>query len=573
MRCRNKRTRPAGGINCRQLALPGATSALLFLLVGYILFPLLKTLETSLYDGKIFSLQHYGLLLFNEAYRQPVLNSILLGFLTMVICGLIGTLLAFLIHFFALPFKAILDKLLLLPMLLPGIIIVFSSVQLYGESGLVTKGLEFLLGLEKPPLRLSGLPGILFIHACTQYVYFYITVSIALGHIDLSVIESARSLNASKSRILRSIILPFLKPALLAAGAMTFMTGIGSFTAPSIIGGSYKVLTTQILLAKANNYMGIAATQVVILVCVSILLFAVFRYYEKKAQFTASLKRVPIQPVRIRNPLLRYCIYLVTSAVVTTILLPIVTIILLSFVPSGSWMVSYYPSEFSLENYQDIFTKSRKLAPFINSILMAFAAAGAGILIALPASYIVARSQSRLKAVVEFLTILPWAVPASAIAINIINAFSEASVFSFGAVLVGSSLLLPLGYLIKSLPLMVRTINISFGQLHDSYLDASKSLGAGKLTSFIRITLPVISPGIVAGFLLVFIRSLGEYTVSVFLYNASNKPVSIAMVNGIFEYNIGLAMAYGSLLLLLTALLSLLIGRSLAGFLKAKEAG
>jgi iron(III) transport system permease protein len=543
-------------------------ATLLFFLVGYILFPVLKTLEVSLVKDGALSVATYVMVLTSEAYRQPVINSILLGFLTMIVCGLIGTVLAFFVHFFEFPCKSLVDKLLLLPMLLPGIIIVFAFVQLYGESGIVTKTVQFALGLERPPLRISGLPGILFIHAYTQYVYFYISVSIAIRHIDISVVESARILGASKSRILFTIIVPFLAPALISAGVMTFMTGIGSFTAPSILGGGFKVLTTQMLLAKANNYMDIAATQVVTLVVISLLLFSVFRVYEAKSRFTASVKVVPLQPVAIRSGAVRGLSLAVAAFLIVTILLPVATIIVLSFVPSGSWMVSYFPTDFSFQNYIDIFSSSRKFEPFLNSIVMALVAAGAGVLIAVPSSYLIVKSTIRLKWVVEMLTMLPWAVPASAIAINIINAFNGPSVFTFNAVLVGTSILLPLGYLVKSLPLAVRVLNLSLEKLNETYIEVSTSLGAGKFMTFVRVVLPMLSPGLMAGFLLIFIRCIGEYTISVFLFNASNRPISIAMVNAVFEYNIGLAMAYGSLLVVLTAFLSMAMSRFMGAFFK-----
>ena len=86
--------------------------------------------------------------------------------------------------------------------MMPGIIIVFAFVQLYGESGLVTKTLESVLNLKEAPYTFTGLPGILFIHALTQYVYYYITVSLAIKQIDSSVIESARNLGASKLKVL-----------------------------------------------------------------------------------------------------------------------------------------------------------------------------------------------------------------------------------------------------------------------------------------------------------------------------------------------------------------------------------
>ncbi|WP_163338162.1 iron ABC transporter permease [Desulfopila sp. IMCC35008] len=536
---------------------------LLLFLFGYILFPALKTLETSLTANGAFSFIHYKEFFTNETSRLPLLNSVTLGLLSVIACGSMGTSLAFAINFYEFPGRSVADKLLLLPLVMPGIIIVFAFVQLYGESGMVTKLLQLLLGMESPPFTLSGLTGILVIHAYTQYIYFYITVSIAIKQMDYSAIESASNLGASQTRVFFSIILPFLKPAIIAAAAMTFISGAGSFTAPSIIGGNFKVLTTQILLSKANNYMGIAATQVSILTSISILFFIVFRIYEAKSQFTSSVKGVLFRPVAIRNSLYRILIRSIVWIIIGSILLPMMTIVLVSFVPSSSWMVDYFPRVFTLDNYSAIFTSARKLQPFFNSSVMAIVAAGVGLIVAIPSSFVIVKTKLKAKWVVEFLTMLPWAIPPSAIAINIINAFNEPTIFSLNEVLVGTSILLPLGYLIRSLPIMVKTLNVSFQNLNEVYVEASKSLGGSNFDTFKNVAVPILFPGIWAGFLLIFIRSIGEYTVSVFLYNATNKPLSIAMVNGVFEYNLGLAMAYGTLLIVLTFLLSLIMSRFL----------
>ncbi len=534
---------------------------LLWFLIGYILYPALKTVAVSLTDNDVISLVHYSRFFASESNVTPLINSISLGFLTVIVCGIIGTALAFFVHYFDFPGKRIVDKLLLLPLILPGIVIVFAFVQLYGESGLVTKFIEWLFGLEGKPYDFSGLKGILFVHAYTQYVYFYISVSIAIKHIDYSVVESARNLGAAKTKIFTSVILPFISPALISSATITFISGIGSFTAPSIIGGGYRVLTTQILLSKANNYMEIAATQVVILTGISLFLFSIFRVYEEKAVFTSSVKGVSIQVVTIKNPLIRFLMLSTASILIVTILLPVFSILLMSFVKSQTLMVNIFPQEFTCENYLEIFIRSRKFAPFLNSIIMALLASLLGLAVAIPSSYLIVKTKSKLKWLVEILVMLPWVMPASAIAINIINAYNTPNIFSLNSVLVGTFILLPLGYFVRSIPLMVKTTSISFQNLNATYIEASKSLGASRIQTFIKIVLPMISPGLIAGFLLVFVRSIGEYTISVFLYTPSNKPVSIAVVNGIFEYNIGLAMAYGTLLILITTVLSSMISK------------
>ncbi len=534
---------------------------LLWLLVGAILYPALKTVEVSLTDSGMFSLLHYSRFFSSEANLLPLVNSVVLGFLTVVVCGAVGTALAFSIHYFAIPGRQLFDKLLLMPLILPGIVIVFAYVQLYGESGLVTASLKWLFGLPRAPYNFSGLGGILFVHASTQYVYFYLSVSIAIRHIDASVIESACNLGASKTKILTSVVLPFLAPALISSAIITFISGIGSFTAPSIIGGGYKVLTTQILLAKANNYMEVAATQVVILTALSLILFSLSRLYEKRAVFTSSVRGVAIQPVAIANPLMRLFVLIVSAALILIILLPVLTILLLSFVQSETMMVNIFPDRFSWGNYLEIFTRARKFAPFLNSTNMALLASLLGLAVALPSAYLIVKTRIQGKWLIEMLVMLPWAMPASAIAINTINAFNTPNVFVLNTVLVGTYFLLPLAYFVRSVPLIVKTITISLENFNEAYIEAAKSLGASRMQAFTGIVLPMISPGIIAGFLLVFIRSIGEYTISVFLYTPANKPISIAVVNGIFEYNIGLAMAYGTLLILVTTFASLVISK------------
>jgi iron(III) transport system permease protein len=537
------------------------TGLLLWILTGYILYPVLKTFEVSLIKDGVITLSHYMDFFNMSAYRMSLFNSVSLGLLTVVVCGLIGTALAFFVHFFDLPFGRVLDKLLLLPVVLPGLIIVFAFVQLYGESGLVTKTLELIFGLKEAPYVFSGLSGILFVHAYTQYVYFYMNVSIAIRHIDRYAIEAARNLGASNRQVLITVIFPFIKPALLASSVMTFMTGIGSFSAPSIIGGSYKVLTTQILLSKANNYMDVAATQVIILMGVSTMYLVLSRYYENRVKYIPSVRGVGIKPIRIQNTLLRGSVLVLTGMLAITILLPIVAIFVLSFVKPGTWMIEIYPKAFSLDNYIRIFTKSRSLAPFMNSLVMASIAAFFCMVVAIPAAYLTVKTDSRFKVLVEGLVMLPWALPSSAIAVNMINAFNHPSVFTGRKILVGGFILLPIAYFVSLLPLMFRTSVISLQNLNDVYIEASKSLRGGPVQTFRRIILPIVAPGMMGGTLLVIIRSIGEYTISAFLYTAGNKPVSIAMVNSIFDYKIGLAMAYGALVVAFTLVVSLIIGK------------
>ncbi|MCJ7691015.1 MAG: iron ABC transporter permease [Clostridiaceae bacterium] len=519
-------------------------SSVLSILGIFILYPALKTLMVSLQTDLGVSFSNYKYLFVTDGAFIAIVNTLLLGILTVIVCGVIGTFLAFFVHYFDTPFKSVLDKILLLPLVMPGLIIVFAFVQLYGESGLVTKTLEMVFRLDKPLYHFSGLNGILLVHAYTQYVYFYMNVSVAIKQLDRSVIEASKNLGASSWKVFYTIIIPFIIPALIGSSILTFMTGIGSFSAPSIIGGSFKVMTTQILLAKANRYLGIAAAQVVILSIVAMTYLGIARYYERKTALVTATRGTAIEPVKFKQGIFRGFMFIIAVFLVGMIILPVLTIVLLSFVKPGTWMIDIYPKELGLDNYIKIFSKARSFAPFLNSLKMALLASIASVSVAVPAAYIITKTNSITKPIVGFLVMLPFAMPSSAIAINMINGFSGS--------LVGKWIILPLAFIVSALPLAVRSTTLSYERLNNEYIDVSKNLGAADTQTFFRVVLPLISPGIWAGLILVFIRCLGEYTISAFLYTVSNKPISIAMVNGIFEYDIGLAMAYGSLVLIVT---------------------
>lgn len=520
---------------------------LLILLTGYILIPALKTFNLSFLEGGKLTLLHYKNFFSVKASVASLTNTILLGFSTVITCGVIGTLLAFLIGYFNFPCKGIVNKLLLIPVMVPGVIIVIAFIQLYGESGIITKSIENLFNLPNIPFKFTGFWGILFVHAYTQYIYFYMNVSIAIKHIDYSTIEAAKNLGAKNYQIFASIILPFIKPALIASSIITFITGIGSFSAPSLIGDKFRVLTTQILFAKSNNNLEGASVQVVLLMLAALTFLLVCRYYEKKSSFPWEVKGTSMKEVSIETPLLKFIFIAFTSILILFILLPVITIFILSFVKPGTWMVEIFPRDFSLDNYIKIFTRPSSLKPIINSVNMSALAGAMGVVLAVPCSYIIVKTKNKFRVLIEVLTMLPWTLPASAIAINLINIFNKPSVLSLNKVLVGSYILLPLSYFIGVLPLILRSVNISMYSLNTTYEEASKSLGASWVYTFRKITLPIIMPGIISGFLLGFVRCIGDYTSSAYLYTISNKPISVAMVNAVFEYEIGLAMAYGVL--------------------------
>ncbi|MEG2915843.1 MAG: ABC transporter permease subunit, partial [Oscillospiraceae bacterium] len=303
---------------------------LLWFLVGFILLPMLNTIGISFQTKNGFSIQNYINYVTNPNGFKTIKNTFVLGVSTVLICGLIGTALAVSINMVKIPYKKLINMLLMCPMMLPGVLIVISFIQLYGESGLITSACKLIFG--KMPYYLQGFWGILFVHAYTQYIYFYMNVSVAMSFIDSSTIESARGMGASKFHIFKTIIFPTILPAMLSSAIITFISGISSFSAPNLIGGNYKVLSTQIMYSKINNYMNIASMQVVLLMLMGISILFLIRYYERKFSVQRNLKATIFQPYKIKSPILSFLYQFAIWSIIILIILPIIATVVLSFV-------------------------------------------------------------------------------------------------------------------------------------------------------------------------------------------------------------------------------------------------
>lgn len=526
-------------------------TVLFWCLLGFILIPMINTVAHSFSMAGGYGVGNYVDYFHLDSNIKVIANTLTLGVLSVFVCGAVGTFLAVYMHFLELRYRRIIHTVLLSPMMVPGVIIVIAFIQLYGESGLVTKLVQQLLCLPKIPFRLGGLGGILFVHGYTQYVYFYLNVSVALKYVDYSCLEAARGLGASKRRVFFTVLLPALTPALIASSILTFISGIGSFSAPVLIGGRYRVLSTQIMQSKANNYLNLASMQVVILMLMGLTVMLIARYYEGKAAVETSVRAVPTPKSVIGNPLYRWMAKTLLGMTILMIVLPIGGIFLLSFVRSSSLMVDIFPRAVTLENYIHFFSRQRVLQPFLNSVSMAALTVFAGLLISVPAAYLAARRRNRVNRLVELLIMLPWSMPVSTIAINLINTFNVRNPFTFNQILVGTFWMLPMAYVITGLPLLMRTNIVALESFNQSLEDASRSLGATMLQTFARVTVPMVSPAILAGGALIFIRTLGEYTLSALLYGVHNRPIAIAMVNAMQEYDIGLSMTYGVMTILI----------------------
>ena len=473
---------------------------------------------------------------------------------SVALAAIIGVPLAFLFEWLEFPGRKTLGSLIALPAVLPPFVGVIAFLFLYGESGFVARAVQRVFGLEQAPWRLQGAGAILLVHAYSMYVYFYLFTRAGLAKLDASMLEAAQALGASRWSTLWRVTLPLLRPSLAGAALLVFMTAVGSFSAPYVFGGGFRVMTTQVVASKLNGELRLAEVESVALALVAIAGLVLLRRSEGDDIVTALGKGTAPRRRPIRGTGVRAIATTAGWALAVLLLLPHLTLTLISLVPYGTWTTETLPPVLSGVNYHRLFAEPERLRPLVNSLWMAAGSTFGALALALVASALVARGRpSRLRDVIEGLIALPWALPGTVFAIALLTTFSVHSPATLQWVLAGTTLLLPLAYLVRNLPVTGRALLAGYRQLDPGVEEAAASLGAGRWATFRRVTLPLLKPALAAGGSLAFVAALGDFVTSIVLYTYDNRPISIEIMASLRVSELGVAAAFGVILMVVSA--------------------
>src|SRR5262245_46382399 len=266
-----------------------------------VLYPNLFTFVDSFFPNGGFSLAAYERFFATPSGREALFNSVFISTATVVLSAAIGIPLAFVLHRYDFRGRRVLRALASAPVLLPPLVGVISFLFLYGESGIISRSIQIALGLDHPWPRLTGVPAILFVHAYSMYVYFFMFTSAGLERLDAAMEEAAETLGASPTEKLRRVTLPLLAPSFVGASLVTFMSSMASFSAPLIFGGGVRVLAVEIFNAKLNGNIPMALVETVILAVSSLSVLFLLRWYEGRYKYSLTGKGVSIRRAPIRS--------------------------------------------------------------------------------------------------------------------------------------------------------------------------------------------------------------------------------------------------------------------------------
>ena len=549
--------RALAGLRRRRSDLPrrpdytwGLALPVLLVLLWTVVYPNAQVVIASFGDG----LRWWREFAANPSDREALANTLIVSVGSVLAATAIGLPLAFLLTRVDFAGRRALSIVATLPAALPPLIGVVAFLFLYGESGVVTRAVQSMLGLERAPWSLTGLGAIIFVHAYTMYVYVFLFVSAGLERYEGSLDEAAAGLGARPALVLRRITLPLLTPAIAGSMLLVFMSALGSFSAPYVFGGGSRMLSTQIVASRLNGAFGLAYVETTVLALAAVAALVVMRWLGAR-RVAASGKGFATR-ARFLSPVTRTLVPVGAVLLVVLLVLPHAMVVLVSFARDGAWTTQVLPPEYTLDNFRRLATDQDLWRPIRNSITMSAVAVAANVVVCFLAAYLIVLRRFGGRRLLGLLVALPWAIPATAIAIGLASTFDRNDPLTARVLLVGTFWILPLAYFVRGIPLVATAVEASLRQMDPSLEDAARGLGGSWWLTLRRVIIPAARPGLVAGAMLAAVTFIGEFVASIVLFTHANRPIAVEILSQLRSLNFGTAAAYSVLLILLVLIIT-----------------
>lgn len=489
-------------------------------------------------------------------------NSVWVSAISTLLAGLIGIPMAFLFGTVRFPGRGPLAALAYVPLTLPPVVGMFAFYMLTGRVGLIPRQLGEWFHPDGVPIgELSGIAGVLLVHAYSFCVFFYAMTSAAIQRIDPSLCEAARTLGASRVRVFVKVTMPALAPAIAGAAALAFMVSMGSFSAPLYLAQGVPFLSVWIYqAAMAEGVLepdiGLAAAESVIGVVICMAFLALTNRFGQDGSAGRGVRAFEFKRVaRLQQAMLS----LLGGIVVVVLLLPQLTVVAIAFSDFPKWESGLLPPSLTTANFERITSSAARMTPIWNSVKWSAIATAVTLVFGLAASWVLLRSRVRGRLVLDFVLMLPFALPGTVIAFCLLRAFNEPTPQTLGNLLVGSVWMLPFAYFVRCIPLAVRPLVAAMRTADPSHEEAARTLGATPLTAFRRIMLPHLWPAIGASGLLVYVTCLGEFVVSIMVSVPSNTPMGVQVYRELQSVGVGGPAAYS--VVLIASMIVVMIGQ------------
>jgi iron(III) transport system permease protein len=518
------RSTRGGWLRFDQLVMAAAVICLIVLVV----LPL-----CSLFLGSIRAKDGLSLGFFQEAvtgrlYRQALINSLILGCWTGLFSVIIGLPLAWAVSRTNVPAKSFLRATATLTYLSPPFLTAIAFVNLFSpNAGVINHLLRETMGVAWLTFNIFSMKGLVLVTVLHTFPFVYLLAASALQSVDASYEEAAQILGAGKWRTAFSITAPLVTPAILSGTLIAFVNSIALFGSQAIVGLPGRIFTLPTRIYALFDYppeYGLASALSLVFILITVAaLFLQRQFLARRSYVTLAGKGSRPQLIDLGRA--RWVLFGFGVAVfVVAILMPYASLIAVSL--SKSWGLEFWKNV-TLANYKFVlFDYDVTRRAILNSLLLATLAATLSVMLGTIISWIDVRTRVTGRRLLDYFALIPLGLPGIVMAVALIQFW-----LAMPLALYGTLAILLLAYTGRYVPLGVRAANSSLRQVDPSLEESARILGASWGFTMREVTLPLMRPGLFAGWLLIFVPAIQELSASILLFSSKSITLAVAVYN------------------------------------------
>lgn len=514
----------------------GAPQLILFfsiaILVIVVAVPVLLIFFNAFWVNGEFNIRDVATIILEQETYQALINSLIIATGTTIGSTIVGTFFAWLVTRTDLPYKSFMKAMFLVPFMLPSFIGALAwKMLLSPNAGFINKFFINNFGLDGPIFNIYSYLGIVLVEVMYLFPFVFIQVCGALERMDPTLEESARISGAGLFTITRKITIPLVLPSILSGSLLIMLYSMAHFGTVAVLGienGIFNIPTLiyQRIHQSAGSFESIRTGTVLatVLVVTAALIIWLQGKILSKGNYQIiggkSFRPMELKLRALRVPLLVLCLVYIGF----TIVLPTAVIFLVGGLKTYGLPFTW--ANLSLDNYKFILFDYKLTKDAIwNSVTLGLGAAVITMFAGVMISYVIVKMKVRGKGILEFLGMLPFSVPGSVIALGVILAWSG----KYGINLYNTVWIILVAYIARYMAFSLKANSAALAQVHDSLIEAARSCGATMWQTLMYIVLPLVRPGMLAAFFLIFLPSLRELTVSIMLYSPTTRTIGVAI--------------------------------------------
>ena len=511
--------------------------ALLVLVTGFLLaflvLPVLLAIAAGFFHAGRLSAYWIGRVVSNEILVGQLLNGLALACVTTVSCLLLAVPLAAIRTRCRFVGSGVLSALLLVPLILPPFVGALSIRRLLSQAGTLNLFLE-RIGLLAGPLQTwpdwlgSGFAGVVVLQVLHLFPILYLNASASLANVDPAAVQAARNLGAGPLRAFFRITLPMIRPGLFAGGTIVFIWSFTDIGTPLITGYDELIPVTIFQRISQAEVSPQTYSLVFIMLSAAVVVYVLGKFvFGRGASAEASKASIATEPRRL-GPRGTVAAWLLFGTVIALSLTPHVGVVLTAV--SRRWINTILPSAYTLAHLRFVVTNAATYRSIVNSLMYAGTSTAADLVIGCVVAWLLIRVRVRGKTLLDGLAMMPLAVPGLILAAGYVAMTTSGSPLEAIGPMRNPFVILVIAYAVRRLPFVVRGVSAGLQQVPVAMEEAGRNLGASRLRTMLRITLPLIAANVIAAGVLTFAFAMLEVSDSLILAQLrEHYPISKAI--------------------------------------------